>query len=158
MFSQVQLFETPWTVAHQASLSITNSQSLFKLMSIELVMPCNHLILCHPLFLLPSIFPSISVFSNSTLRKLFVLWLSIWTQILVMVNDDCHEMNNVIAQLRNPKEKRGSLISCSGLIFHNYSFAFKKKNNFGKVPLKWTILYGHWYSETMCYIHISKVL
>ena len=158
MFSHAQLFETPWTAAHQASLSITNSQSLFKLMSIELVMPCNHLILCHPLFLLPSIFPSISVFSNSTLRKLLVLWLSIWTQILVMVSDDCHEMNNVFAQLRNPKEKRGSLISCSGLIFHNYSFAFKKKNNFGKVSLKWTILYGHWYSETMCYIHISEVL
>ena len=60
--SCVQLFATPWTEACQASLSITNSQSLFKLMSIKLVMPSNHLILCHPLFLLPSIFPSIRVF------------------------------------------------------------------------------------------------
>ena len=60
----VQLFETPWTAAHQASLSITNSQTLLKLMSIEWVMPSNHLILCHPLLFLPSIFPSIRVFSN----------------------------------------------------------------------------------------------
>ena len=55
---------TPWTAAHQASLSITNSLSLLKLMSIKLVMPSNHLILCHSLLLLPSIFPSIRVFSN----------------------------------------------------------------------------------------------
>ena len=55
---------TPWTTAHQASLSITNSQSLLKLISIESWMPYNHLILCHPLLLLPSIFPSIRVFSN----------------------------------------------------------------------------------------------
>ena len=56
----------PWTAAHQASLSITNSQSLLKLMSIELVMPSNHLILCHPLLLPPSVFPSISIFSNES--------------------------------------------------------------------------------------------
>ena len=61
------LFATPWTAACQASLSITNSQSLLKLMSIELVMPSNHLILCHPLLLLPSIFPSIRVFPMSQL-------------------------------------------------------------------------------------------
>ena len=60
--SRVWLFVTPWTAARQASLSITNSQSLFKIMSIESVMPSNHLILCRPLFLLPSIFPSIRVF------------------------------------------------------------------------------------------------
>ena len=61
--SRVQLFVIPWTAARQASLSITNSQSLLKLMSIESVMPSNHLILCHPLLLLPSVFPSIRVFS-----------------------------------------------------------------------------------------------
>ena len=60
--SLVRLFVTPWTAAHQASLSITNSQSLLKLMSIESVIPSNHIILCHPLLLLPSIFPSIRVF------------------------------------------------------------------------------------------------
>ena len=64
--SLVQLFVTPWTAAHQASLSITNSQSLLKLMLIELVMPSNHLIFCCPLLLLPSIFPSIRVFSNES--------------------------------------------------------------------------------------------
>ena len=63
--SHVQLFATPWTAACQASLSITNSQSLLKLMSIKLVMPSNHLILCRPLLLLPSIFPSIRVFPMS---------------------------------------------------------------------------------------------
>ena len=66
---RVQIFVTPWTAARQASLSITNSQSLLKLMSIESVMPSNHLILCHPLLLSPSIFPSIRVFSSET-----VLW------------------------------------------------------------------------------------
>ena len=66
----VQLFETPWTAACQSSLSITNSQSLLKLMSIELVMPSNHLIFCHPLLLLPSIFPSIRVFSNESALRI----------------------------------------------------------------------------------------
>ena len=65
--SHVWLFVTPWTAALQASLSITNSQSLSKLMSIESVMPFNHLIFCHPLLLLPSIFPSIRVFQMSHL-------------------------------------------------------------------------------------------
>ena len=62
--SPVQLFATPWTAARRVSLSITNSQSLFKLMSIESVMPSNHLILCRPVLLLPSILPSIRIFSN----------------------------------------------------------------------------------------------
>ena len=62
--SRIWLFVTPWTVAHQASMSITNSWSLLKLMSIELLMPSNHLILCCPLFLLPSIFLSISVWDQ----------------------------------------------------------------------------------------------
>ena len=67
--SRVWLFETPWTAAHQASLFFTISRSLLKLMSIESVMPSNHLILCRSLLLLPSIFPSITVFSKeSTLR------------------------------------------------------------------------------------------
>ena len=64
--SHVWFFATPWTAAHQASLSITNPQTLLKLMSIESVMPSNHLILCHSLLLLPSIFPSIKVFCNES--------------------------------------------------------------------------------------------
>ena len=70
--SHVQLFATPWTAACQASLSFTNSQSLPKLMSIESVMPSNHLILCRPLLLLPSIFPSIRVFSSESV--LHIRW------------------------------------------------------------------------------------
>ena len=68
--SHVRLFATPWTAARQASLSITNSWSLLKLMSIESVMPSHHLILCHPLLLLPSIFPSIKVFSNESALRI----------------------------------------------------------------------------------------
>ena len=67
----------PWTAAHKPSLSITNSQSLLKLMSIELVMPSNHLILCHPLLLLPSIFPSIRVFSNESALR--IRWPKYWS-------------------------------------------------------------------------------
>ena len=68
---------TPWTAACQASLSITNSRSLLKFMSIELVMASNHLILCHPLLLLPSIFPSIRVFSNKS--ALCIRWPKYWS-------------------------------------------------------------------------------
>ena len=68
--NHVLLFVTPWTVSHQASLSITNSQSFLKLMSMESIMPFNHLILCHPLLLLPSIFPSIRVFSNESVLRI----------------------------------------------------------------------------------------
>ena len=75
--SHVQLFATPWTAAHQASPSITNSQSLLKFMSIESVMPSNHLILCCPLFLLPSIFSSIRVFSNES--ALLIRWPKYWS-------------------------------------------------------------------------------
>ena len=70
------IFETPWTAAHQASLSITNFWSLLKLMSIESVIPSNHLILCHPLLLLPSIFPSIRVFSNELAPQ--IRWPKYW--------------------------------------------------------------------------------
>jgi len=75
--SHVRLFATPWTEACQASLSITNSWSLPKLMSITLVMPSNHLILCHPLLLLPSIFPSIRVFSSESV--LCIRWPKYWS-------------------------------------------------------------------------------
>ena len=75
--SRVRLFGTPWTAKHQASLSITNSQSLLKLMCIKLVMPSNHLILCHPLLLLPSIFPSIRVFSSESV--LLIRWPKYWS-------------------------------------------------------------------------------
>ena len=77
LLSHVWLFATPWTKAHQASLSITNSQSLLKLMSIESVMSSNHLILCHPLLLSPLIFPSIRVFSSES--ALPISWPKYWS-------------------------------------------------------------------------------
>ena len=76
-FSHIQLFATPWTAARQASLSITNSQSLLKLISIDSVMPSNHLTLCHPLFLLLSIFPRIGVFSNESILP--IRWPQYWS-------------------------------------------------------------------------------
>ena len=75
--SHMQLFATSWTAARQASLSITNSRSLLKLMFIESVMPSNHLILCHPLLLPPSIFPSIRVFTNESV--LHIRWPKYWS-------------------------------------------------------------------------------
>ena len=77
MLSRVQLFATQWTAARQASLSITNSRSSLKLMSIESVMLSNHLILCHPLLLLPSIFSSIRVFPNESALR--IRWLKYWS-------------------------------------------------------------------------------
>ena len=77
LLSHVRIFVTPWTAAHQASLFITNSQSLVKFMPIELVMPYNHLILCHTLLLSPSIFPSIKVFSNES--GLRIRWPKYWS-------------------------------------------------------------------------------
>ena len=76
LLSHVWLFAMAWTAAHQDSLSITNSQSLLKLMSIQSVMPSHHLILCCPIFLLPSIFLSIGVFSNESI--LCITWLKYW--------------------------------------------------------------------------------
>ena len=77
LLSHVRLLVTPWTAARQASLLIINSRNLLKLMSIESVMPSNHLILCHPLLLSPSIFPSIRVFSNES--ALHIRWPKYWS-------------------------------------------------------------------------------
>ena len=77
LLNHVWLFATPWTAASQASLSVTNSRNLPQLMSIESVMPSNHLILCHPLLLLPSIFPNIRIFSNES--ALHIKWSKYWS-------------------------------------------------------------------------------
>ena len=77
LLSRVRLFVTPWTAASQASLSITNSQSLLNLTSIELAMPSNRLIFCHPLLLLPSIFPSIRVLANESVLR--IRWPKYWS-------------------------------------------------------------------------------
>ena len=91
--SRVPLFATPWTAAQQASLSITDSQSLLKLMSIELVVPSNHLILCHPLFLLPSIFPSIRVFASESV--LHIRWPKYWS--FTFSNSPSNEYSGLIS-------------------------------------------------------------
>ena len=89
--SRVRLFVTPCTAAHQASLTITNFRSLLKLMPIDLVMPSNYLILCHPLFLLPSIFPSIRVFSNES--ALHIRWPKYWSfSFSISPSDECLEL------------------------------------------------------------------
>ena len=87
LLSRVQLLVTPWTAAHQASLSITSSQSSLKLISIESVMPSNNLIFCYPLLLSPSIFPSIRVFSNESALHIR------WPQIGVSVSTSVLPMN-----------------------------------------------------------------
>ena len=89
--SRVRLSVTPWTAAHQASLSITSSQSLLKLMSTESVMPSNPLILCRPLLLLPSIFPSIRVFSNES--ALHIRWPKYWNfSFSISPSNECSEL------------------------------------------------------------------
>jgi len=85
LLSRVWLFVTPWAAARQASLSITNSQSLLKLMSIKSVMPSNHLIFCRPFLLLPSIFPSITVFSNESV--LCIRWPKYWSFSITRSNE-----------------------------------------------------------------------
>ena len=86
--SRVRLFATPWIAARQASLSITNSRSLLRLTSIELVMPSSHLILCHPLFLLSPIPPSIRVFSNKS--TLCMKWPQYWSFIFSIIPSKEH--------------------------------------------------------------------
>ena len=86
--------QTPWTAAYQASLSITNSRSLLKLVSTELVMPSNHLILCHPLLLPPSIIPSIRVFSNESV--LHIRWPKYWSFSISPSNEYSSEYSGLI--------------------------------------------------------------
>ena len=122
--SHVWLFVTPWTAAHQASLSITNSQSLLKLMSIESVMPSNHLILCCPLLLLPSVFPSISVFSNESI--LCIRWpkyrVSVSASVLPMNIQDWFPLgltdwislqSNGLSSLLQHHNSKASILQCS---------------------------------------------
>ena len=119
LLSSVQLFETPWTAAHLASLSFTIYQSLLKLMSIESVMPSNHLILCHPLLLLPSIFPSILVVSKELTP--YISWSKYWSfsfsispsneySGLISFRIDCFDLLAVQGTLMDPLH--GSMPCC----------------------------------------------
>ena len=112
--SRVQLFATPWTAACQASLSSTNSWSMLKLMSIESVMPSNHLILCHPLLLLPSISPIIRVFSNESV--LFIKWPK--CQSFSFSISPSNEYSGLIfcTKVRIPKYGKPTLVGVKGAI------------------------------------------
>ena len=135
-FSCFQLFVTPWTAARQASLSFTISWNLLKLMSIELVMPSNHLILCHPLILLPSIFSSISVFlKKSTFR---IRWTKYWSfsfsisppneySGLISCRIDWFELlavQGILKSLLQHHSSKESIIQCSDFFIVQLSHAW----------------------------------
>ena len=122
--SHVQLFETPWTAARQASLSITNSRSLLKLMSIESVMPSNHLILCHPL-LLPSVFPSIRVCSNESV--LHIRWPKYWSFSFSI--SPSNEHSGLISFRKSREYKKWILRMCVS-VFHNLMSSVRVRTAF----------------------------
>ena len=127
LLSCVQLFATQWTAALQASLSITNSRGLFKLMSIESVMPSNHLILCHSLLFLPSIFPRIRVFSNES--ALHIRWPKYWSfsfslspsneysGLITFGMDwlDLFAVQGTLKSLLQPHSSKASILQCSAV-------------------------------------------
>ena len=127
---------TPWTAAHQASLSITNSRSLLKLMSIESVMPSNHLILCRPLLLPPSIFPSIRVFSNEW--ALCITWPKYWSFIISSPNEhsglitfridwfDLLVVQGILKDLLQHHSLKQSIVRCSAFFMVQLSWLSEK--------------------------------
>ena len=144
----------PWTAAHEDSLSITNSQSLPKLVSIELVTPSNHLILCHPLLLLPSIFPSIKVFSNES--ALHIRWPKYWSFSFNISPSNEHSglisfrtdwldllvLQGTLKSLLQHHSSKASILRCSGFFIaqlsHPYmttgkTIALTRRNFVGKV-------------------------
>ena len=137
LLSRVRLFVTPWTAAHQASLSITNSWRLLKLMSIESVMPSNHLILCHPLLLPPSIFPSIRVFSNEL--ALHIRWPNYWSfsfnispsneySGLISFRIDWSDLLEVQGTLKSHlqhQSSKASVLQCPGFFIVQLSHPYK---------------------------------
>ena len=146
--SRVQFFVTPWTTARQASLSITNSRSLLKLMSTELVMPSNHLTLCCPFLLLPSVFPSTKVFSNESV--LHIRWPKYWpASVLPMNVQDKFPYNWVVWSPCSPRDSQESspapqFKSISSLVFgFLYSPTltsiqdYWKNRSFGYMDLCW---------------------
>ena len=132
--SHVQLFVTPWTAAHQASLSTTNSWSLLKCMSIELVMPSNHLILCRPLLLLPSIFPSIRDFSNESV--LHIRWPKYWSFSIGPSNEysglisirmdwlDLLAVQGTLKSLLQHHSSKASILQCSAFFMVKLSHPY----------------------------------
>ena len=131
--SHVQLFVISRTTARQASLSITNSQSLLKLMSVESVMPSNHLILCHPLLLLPSIFPSIRVFPNESALR--IRWPKYWSfsysispskeySGLISFRMDLLAVQGTLKSLLQHHSSRASILQCSAFFTVQLSYPY----------------------------------
>ena len=140
--SCVQLFATPWIVAHQAFLSFTISQSLLKLMSIESVMPSNHQILCHPLLLLPSIFPSIGVLSSKS--ALPIRWPKYWSFTLsispsneysglISLRIDSFDLLAVQGTLKNLLQHHSSKVS---ILWHSAFFIVQLSHPYMTATLK----------------------
>ena len=120
----VQLFVTPWAAARQAPLSFTISQSLLKFMSIELVMPSNHLILYHPLLLLPSVFLSIRVFSNKSV--LHIRWPEYWSfSFSISPSNEYSGLISFKMDWLDPLNRGLGDYLCIVLIFHNQGIIFK---------------------------------
>ena len=149
--SRVRLFVTPWTAAHQASLSITNSWSLLKLIFIESVMPSNHLILCHPLVLLPPIPPSIRVFSNDS--ALHIRWPKYWrfssnisppneySRLISFRIDwlDLLAVQGILKSLLQHHSLKASILWCSAFFIVQHSHPYK--TNGKTIALtRWTLL------------------
>ena len=151
--SCVRLFATPWTIARQSSLSITNSRSLLKLIFIELVMPSNHLILCHPLLLLPLTLPSIRVFSNES--ALHITWWKYWSFSFNISPSNEHSglifrmdwldllaVQGTLKSLLQHHSSKASILQCSAFFIVQLSYpymtngkiiAFTRQTFFGKV-------------------------
>ena len=150
LLSPVRLFVTPWTAALQASLSITNSRSSLKLMSIQSVMPSSHLILCHPLLLMPSIFPSIRVFSNESVPCIrwpkyqsFSLSISPSNEYLGLISFriDWFELLAVQGTLKSLLQyhsSKASILWCSAFFMVQFSYPYmttEKNHSFDQMDL-----------------------
>ena len=152
MLRGVQLFVTPWTAACQASSSISNSRSLLKLMSIESVVPSNHFILCHPLFFLPSTFPSIRVFSNESV--LCIRWPKYWSfsfsispsneySGLISIRRDWQSLLAVQGTLKSLPQQhssKASILQCSAFFTVQLSHPYMtigKNHSFDQMDLCW---------------------
>ena len=159
LLSYIQLFVTPWTSAHQASLSITNYRSLLKLMAIKLVVPANHLILCRPLLLPPSIFPSIRVFSNEWI--LHIRWPKYWSfsSSISPSNDysglisfrmdwlDLLAVQGTLNSLLQRHSSKASILWCSAFFIVQFSHPYMTTEK----PYPW--LDGSWLAKScLCFL------
>ena len=135
LLGRVGLFATPWTAACQASPSITNSQSLLKRMSIESVMPSNHLILCCPLFLLPSVFPSIRVFPNESAFR--IRWPKYWSfSFSISPSNEYSGLISFRMDWLNLLAIQGTL---KGLLQHHNSKASMAHGGLNLKPIRWVM-------------------